>query len=141
MILRIVSTAGQYGKILPSRLSNSEELIFNIIMFSNWEWSLYDSMWHTYLICELNQLSEEKKWNKFSNNKIFVQIYVWPDQCLFLVRQPWRGRYNLGYWTNHGKQITSCTTHRFENLQQWRRRNYFTNNDQVTFNKKNTDLV
>ena len=35
LILRIVSTAGQYGKILPSRLSNTGELNFNIIMFSN----------------------------------------------------------------------------------------------------------
>ena len=29
--------AGQYGKIFPSRLSNTEELNFNNIMFSNWE--------------------------------------------------------------------------------------------------------
>ena len=35
--LRIASTAGQYGKILPSRLSNTWEVNFNIIMFSNWE--------------------------------------------------------------------------------------------------------
>ena len=35
LIVRIAPTAGQYGKILPSRLSNTEELNFNIIMFSN----------------------------------------------------------------------------------------------------------
>ena len=37
LILRIASAAGQYGKILPSRLSNTGELNFNIIMLSNWE--------------------------------------------------------------------------------------------------------
>ena len=37
LILRIASTAGQYGKILPSRLSNAGELNFNIITFINWE--------------------------------------------------------------------------------------------------------
>ena len=30
-------TAGQYGKILHSRLSNTGGLNFNIMMFSNWE--------------------------------------------------------------------------------------------------------
>ena len=35
LILRIAPTAGQYGKILPSRLSNIGSLKFNIIMFSN----------------------------------------------------------------------------------------------------------
>ena len=35
LILRIASTTGQYGKILPSRLNNTGELNFNIIMFSN----------------------------------------------------------------------------------------------------------
>ena len=35
LILRIAFTAGQYGKILPSRLSNAKELNFNIIMVSN----------------------------------------------------------------------------------------------------------
>ena len=35
LILRIASTAGQYGKILPSRLSNAGELNFNIITFIN----------------------------------------------------------------------------------------------------------
>ena len=42
-ILRIALTAGKYGKILPSRLSNTCELNVNIITFSNWEcdlWSL-----------------------------------------------------------------------------------------------------
>ena len=34
-ILRIALTAGQYMKIVPSRFSNTEELSFNIIMFSN----------------------------------------------------------------------------------------------------------
>ena len=34
VILHIASTAGQYGKILSSRLSNTEEVNFNIIMFS-----------------------------------------------------------------------------------------------------------
>ena len=38
LILRIAPTAGQYWKILPSRLSNTGELNFNIIMFSNWKW-------------------------------------------------------------------------------------------------------
>ena len=33
LILRIASTAGQWGKILPSRLSITGELNFNIIMF------------------------------------------------------------------------------------------------------------
>ena len=37
LLLRIAPTAGQYGEILPSRLSNAGELNFNIIMFSNWE--------------------------------------------------------------------------------------------------------
>ena len=37
LILRIAQTAWQYDKIIPSRLSNIEELNFNIIMFSNWE--------------------------------------------------------------------------------------------------------
>ena len=37
MILRIAPTSGQYGNIFPSRLSNTGELNFNIIMFSNWE--------------------------------------------------------------------------------------------------------
>ena len=36
-ILRIALTAGVYGKILRSRLSNTGELNFNIIMFINWE--------------------------------------------------------------------------------------------------------
>ena len=36
-ILRIALAAGQYGKILASRLSNIGELNFNTIMFSNWE--------------------------------------------------------------------------------------------------------
>ena len=35
LILRIAPTAGQYGKILPSKLCNIEELNFNIIMFHN----------------------------------------------------------------------------------------------------------
>ena len=35
LIICIALTAGQYGKILPSRLSNTGELNFNIIMFSN----------------------------------------------------------------------------------------------------------
>ena len=35
LILRIAPTAGQYRKILPSRLNNTKELNFNIIMFSN----------------------------------------------------------------------------------------------------------
>ena len=35
LILRIALTAGRYGKIMPSRLSNTGELHFNIIMFSN----------------------------------------------------------------------------------------------------------
>ena len=34
LILRIASTAGQYGKILHSRFSNIGELNFNIILFS-----------------------------------------------------------------------------------------------------------
>jgi hypothetical protein len=38
LIFRIAPTAGQYGELLPSRLSNAGELNFNIIMFSNWEW-------------------------------------------------------------------------------------------------------
>ena len=42
LILRIAPTAGQYGKILPSRLSNTGDLNFNIIMFSIWEWNI---MW------------------------------------------------------------------------------------------------
>ena len=37
LIFRIAPTAGQYGKISPSRLSNTGELNFNIIMLSNWE--------------------------------------------------------------------------------------------------------
>ena len=37
LILRIALTAWQYGKILPSWWSNTGELNFNIIMFSNWE--------------------------------------------------------------------------------------------------------
>ena len=37
LILCIAPTAVQYGKILPSRLSNTGELNFNIIMFSNRE--------------------------------------------------------------------------------------------------------
>ena len=37
LILRIAWTAGQNGKILPSRLSNTGEFNFNIIMFSNQE--------------------------------------------------------------------------------------------------------
>ena len=41
LILRIASTAGQYGKILPSRLTNTGEVNFNIIMFSKWEWTVY----------------------------------------------------------------------------------------------------
>ena len=35
LIVRSALTAGQYGKILPSRLSNTGEVNFNIIMFSN----------------------------------------------------------------------------------------------------------
>ena len=35
LILRIALTAGQFGKILASKLSNTGELNFNIIMFSN----------------------------------------------------------------------------------------------------------
>ena len=35
LILHIAPTAGQYGKILPSTLSNTGELDFNIILFSN----------------------------------------------------------------------------------------------------------
>ena len=35
LIIRIAPTAGQYGKIIPSILSNTGELNFNIIMFSN----------------------------------------------------------------------------------------------------------
>ena len=35
LILYIAPRAGQYGKILLSGLSNTGELIFNIIMFSN----------------------------------------------------------------------------------------------------------
>ena len=35
LILRIALTAGQHGKILPSRFSNTGELNFNIVMFSN----------------------------------------------------------------------------------------------------------
>ena len=35
LILCIAPTAEQYGKILLSRLSNTGELNFNIIMFSN----------------------------------------------------------------------------------------------------------
>ena len=35
LILHIIPTAGQYGQILPSRLSNTEGLSFNTIMFSN----------------------------------------------------------------------------------------------------------
>ena len=38
LILCIAFTAGQYGKILHSRLSNAGEVNFNFIMFSNWEW-------------------------------------------------------------------------------------------------------
>ena len=37
LIPRIAPTTGQYGQILPSRLSNTGELKLNIIMFSNWE--------------------------------------------------------------------------------------------------------
>ena len=37
LILCIAPTAGQYSKILPSRLSNAGELKFNIIRLSNWE--------------------------------------------------------------------------------------------------------
>ena len=37
LTLHIASTAGQYWKILPNRLCNTEELNFNIIMFSAWE--------------------------------------------------------------------------------------------------------
>ena len=35
LIVRISQTAGKYGKILPSRLSNNGELNFNIIKFCN----------------------------------------------------------------------------------------------------------
>ena len=35
LILLIAPIAGQYGKILPGRLSNTGELNFNIIMLSN----------------------------------------------------------------------------------------------------------
>ena len=35
LILRIAPTAGQYGKIMPRRLSNTGELNWNIRMFSN----------------------------------------------------------------------------------------------------------
>ena len=35
LILRTEPPDGQNGKILPSRLSNTGELNFNIIMFSN----------------------------------------------------------------------------------------------------------
>ena len=35
LILRIALTAGQYRKILPSKLSNTKELNFIIIMLSN----------------------------------------------------------------------------------------------------------
>ena len=35
LILGIALTALQYGKILPSTLSNTKELNFNIILFSN----------------------------------------------------------------------------------------------------------
>ena len=35
LILRIAPTTGQYGEIFPSRLSNTGELNFNIVMFSN----------------------------------------------------------------------------------------------------------
>ena len=34
LILHIAPTAGQYGKMLPSRLSNTGELNFNILMLS-----------------------------------------------------------------------------------------------------------
>ena len=37
LILRIAPTAGQYGKILLSRLSNTGELHFNLRMFSKGE--------------------------------------------------------------------------------------------------------
>ena len=39
LILCIAPTAGQYGKILPSRLSNTGKVNFNIIMFSNCEYT------------------------------------------------------------------------------------------------------
>ena len=41
LILHIALTAWNYGKILPSRLSNTREINFNIIMFSNWEWYIH----------------------------------------------------------------------------------------------------
>ena len=40
LILHIALTAGQYGKVLPSRLSTTGDLNFNIIIFSNWEWNI-----------------------------------------------------------------------------------------------------
>ena len=41
LILLSALTAGQYGKIVPSRLSNTGDLNFIIILFSNWEWQRY----------------------------------------------------------------------------------------------------
>ena len=44
LILHIALTAGQYGKKLPSRLSNTGEFNFNIIMISNWECNVKEQL-------------------------------------------------------------------------------------------------
>ena len=40
LILRITPTTGQYGKILPNRLSNTGEVNVNIIVFCDWDWAV-----------------------------------------------------------------------------------------------------
>ena len=72
-ILPIAATAGQYGKILPSRVSNSGELNFNIIMFSHWEcnvlhWSIVQ--------CSLVQSVQHKQPLKTEEHS-FVASTVW----------------------------------------------------------------
>ena len=39
LILHIARTAGQYGKVSPSRLNNTREVYFNIEILSFQEWS------------------------------------------------------------------------------------------------------
>ena len=53
LILHIAPTAGQYKKILPSRLSHTGELNFNIIMFS-WEWPVMTKL---KTVCIFHQLN------------------------------------------------------------------------------------
>ena len=81
LIFCIPSTAGPYGKILSSILSNTGDLKFNIIMLSIWEWNIMWKVLHwqlcIYIKCTIDtQLdSNLKKILKLFWNMSFI-IYT-----------------------------------------------------------------